>query len=173
MAGLLVLGGVETGPAAPRNEAFSLPGWAEAGCRLGPQQGSRLGTEGLGGLPPVTELAGSGAETGRSRPRCVDGQEGSSESVCLELEKALFIITSPEESHNSLEGESHKVKGPWGQFDVAWVPTPCWGPGNGSRQLLVKVIDPRQMIKSVSDSPMFGNIVKWSEVMVLGWGAKH
>ena len=125
--------------------------------------------KGWGGLPPVTELAGSGAETGRSRPRCVDGQEGSSESVCLELEKALFIITSPEESHNSLEGESHKVKGPWGQFDVAWVPTPCWGPGNGSRQLLVKVIDPRQMIKSVSDSPMFGNIVKWSEVMVLGW----
>ena len=41
--------------------------------------------KGWGGLPPVTELAGSGAETGRSRPRCVDGQEGSSESVCLEL----------------------------------------------------------------------------------------
>lgn len=39
--------------------------------------------------------------------------------------------------------------------------------------VLVKVINPRQMIKSVSDSPVFRNIVKWSEVMVLGWGAKH
>lgn len=48
LAGLLVLGGVETGPAAPRNETFSLPGWAEAGCRLRPQQGSRLGTKGRG-----------------------------------------------------------------------------------------------------------------------------
>ena len=48
---------------------------------------------GGGWLPPVTELAGSRAETGRSRPLCVDGQEGSSESACLELEKALFVIT--------------------------------------------------------------------------------
>lgn len=48
LASLLVLGAGGTGPAAPLKGAFSLSGWAEAGC-CGTDWGSGLGTEAGGG----------------------------------------------------------------------------------------------------------------------------
>ena len=68
VAGLLVLGGVGTGPAALCKETCLV------GLRLGPPLGSRLGTEDRGGY--LYSHSWNRAKTGGSWLWCMDGKEG-------------------------------------------------------------------------------------------------
>lgn len=140
LAGLLLLGGVETGPAALREEAFPLPGWAEAGCHgtdrglLGFRQGPGLGTEDR--VATSDHTAGTGAETGGRWPERVAGREKGSESPSApELEEKMSFIVAPlwglgvhrpepPEEAKRPRGQVQQVRGSLGQLYVTGVPPP-------------------------------------------------
>lgn len=130
LAGLLILGGVGTGPAAP-HKVVGL-GWGFLG------QGWALGWVLRTGVAASRHTVGTGAGTGGTWPWCVDGREEGAvgPNLYLELEEDALLISKrfcedlgaqtwdTRRGHNNPGRQVQQVKGSLGQCDFTRLPTP-------------------------------------------------